>query len=46
MRFISLYFGHPYNRWVVASQQNALGLVNKRDFKQSKHIEIIVFAIC
>ena len=24
----------------------ALGLVNARDFEQSKHIEIIVFAIC
>ena len=22
---ISLYFGHPYNRWVLASLQNALG---------------------
>ena len=39
---LSLYFGDLYNRWVLASQV----LVNARDFEQSKHIEIIVLAIC
>ena len=41
-----LYFGNIYNRWVLASQQKALGLVNGSDFEQRKHIEIIILAIC
>ena len=45
MRLIPLFWDR-YNRWVLASQQKALRLVNARDFEQSKHIEIVVFAIC
>ena len=43
MRFIPLFL---YNRWVLASEQILLGLVNARDFEQCKHVEIIVLAIC
>ena len=46
----SLYFGHRYNRWVLASQQNALGPCKWMRFwaKQTYrvYIGIIVFAIC
>ena len=40
------FFWDRYNRWVLASQQKALGPVNARDLEQCKHIEIIVLAIC
>ena len=33
---LSLFFGHRYNRWVLASQQNALGPKSKIYYPTSK----------
>ena len=41
-----LYFWNRYNRWVLASQQKALGLCKCARFWAMKHIEIIFLAIC
>ena len=43
---LSLYFGDLYNKWVLASQQKALGPCKCARFRAMKHIEIIVLASC
>ena len=42
----SLYFGDRYNKWVLASQQKALGPCKCAPFRAKQTYRIIVLAIC